>query len=132
MSQNNTVTCFISPGSVLPASANALFCGPGVASGAPHWPQNRCSGGLLAPQDGHALPKAAPHCPQNFIPAAWPALHRGHLMPGLHGAPECALRMAQPIGNPSKGQGFATLQLGSPQVADWRTRSKWVQEMVNF
>src|SRR5271167_382347 len=130
MSQNSTVTCFISPGRAVPgatARAAAGFgmkgsgatasCRPGRSNGAPHWPQNRCSGGLPAPQDGHGMTNGAPHCPQNFIPAELSpaelspaelspaelspaelspaelsALHRGHLMPSLLGAPETGCR----------------------------------------
>src|ERR1700749_1475263 len=109
MSPNSTVTCFISPGSALPGTATCTAPGfatkgsgaipsrrPGRFNGAPHWPQNRCSGGLLEPQDGHSTPKVAPHCPQNFIPAGFSAVHRGHLMPSLRGAPRSGCRWGQP------------------------------------
>ena len=64
MSQNSTLTCFISPGSTprrcRPARARpgriGLGCsrnpaGASPSSDAPHWPQNRFSGGLAAPHD---------------------------------------------------------------------------------
>src|SRR5271163_3650736 len=105
MSQNSTVTCFISPGSAVPGAAAlaaaglgmkgsgaTASCRPGRSNGARHWPQNRISVGLSEPQDGHGTPNGAPQCPQDFIPAELSALHRGHLMPSLHGAPETGCR----------------------------------------
>src|SRR6516164_10159011 len=77
MSQNSTVTCFISPGSVLspslpsPASGRDLdrtLAGALPTSGLPQCPQNLCSGGLSAPHDGQVETSGAPNCPQNFIP----------------------------------------------------------------
>src|SRR5271169_5393264 len=95
MSQQRTVTCFISPGRIsLGAEAGtgrgvygsiaAESCSPGPSNGAPHRPQNRFSAGLAAPQDGHADGSGAPHSPQNFIPARLSAWHRKHLMSCLH------------------------------------------------
>src|SRR5215813_2356672 len=90
MSQNSTVTCFNSPGSGAPPVAGRATVGLGVLSRsmsppseAPHWPQNRLSGGLAAPHDEHADCRGAPHSPQNFIPAGFSAWHRKHLMPSL-------------------------------------------------
>lgn len=40
-----------------------------LAIGVAHWPQNLCSGGLLAPQEGQRETSGVAHCPQNFMPA---------------------------------------------------------------
>ena len=95
MSQQSTVTCFISPGRMplgpeagtgrgVNGSAVAESCSPGPSIGAPHRPQNRFSGGLAAPHDGHTDRSGSPQSPQNFIPTKLSAWHREHLMPGLH------------------------------------------------
>jgi len=76
MSQNSTLTCFISPGS----AGRAAGTRPDASSGAPHWPQNRFSGGLAAPHDGHPEASGAPHWPQNLMPAGLSAWHREHLI----------------------------------------------------
>ncbi|HXC90869.1 MAG TPA: hypothetical protein VNV18_11960 [Stellaceae bacterium] len=72
MSQNNTVTCLISPGRPAAPEATqgaAASCRPGASSSAPQCPQNLCSAGLAIPQDGQASGNDAPHRPQNFMPA---------------------------------------------------------------
>ena len=94
MSQQRTVTCFISPGRIplgtqagtgraVYGSIAAESCSPGLSNGAPHRPQNRFSAGLVAPHDGQAVDSGAPHSPQNFIPAGLSAWHREHRIPGL-------------------------------------------------
>jgi hypothetical protein len=79
---------------------------PGPSSDTPHRPQNRFSGELAAPHDGHADCRGAPHSPQNFIPARLSAWHRKHLMPGLHKlAPaRCADTRKEPSRKPSTVQ----------------------------
>ena len=42
-------------------------------SAVPHSPQNRCPGGLAAPQDEQTAASAFPHSPQNFCPAGFSA-----------------------------------------------------------
>ena len=39
-----------------------------AASGAPHSPQNFCSGGFSALHDAHTAASGLPHSPQNFCP----------------------------------------------------------------
>src|SRR5215471_20487059 len=93
MSQNSTVTCFISPGRVLTPSLPSPASGGGsgreldgtparalLTSGLPQCPQNLWSGGLSAPHDGQVETSRAPHCPQNFIPAGLSAPHRAHFI----------------------------------------------------
>src|SRR5438105_14156067 len=90
MSQKSTVTCLISPGSVLTVPGGCGFGTYGVgaadswqpcgSSEVPHCPQNLCPGGLAAPHDGQVEPSGAPHCPQNFMPAGLSALHRAHFI----------------------------------------------------
>jgi hypothetical protein len=41
------------------------------ASARPHSPQNRCPGGLSAPQPAHRDARRAPQSPQNFCPAGF-------------------------------------------------------------
>src|SRR5215469_16233317 len=93
MSQNSTVTCFISPGMMLTPRLPPLASGRGsgreldgtlagalVTSRLPQCPQNLCAGGLSAPQDGQVETSSAPQCPQNFIPAAPSAPHCAHFI----------------------------------------------------
>jgi|HubBroStandDraft_4_1064222.scaffolds.fasta_scaffold08211_2 hypothetical protein len=92
MSQNNTLTCFISPGRVptgvrigaIRGSGEAEAFRPGLERGAPHCPQNLFSGGLAAPHDRQPAPSGAPHCPQTLAPAGFSAWHREHLIRVLY------------------------------------------------
>src|SRR5215467_15883882 len=86
MSQKRTVTCFISPGSVLTVRVVAGFgwswfvVACAGSSEAPHCPQYLCSGGFAAPHDEQLATSGTPHCPQNLMPAGLSALHWAHLI----------------------------------------------------
>src|SRR6516164_11598597 len=93
MSQNSTVTCFISPGMMLIPSLSSPASGGGaggeldgtlagalLTSGLAQCPQNLCSGGLSAPHDRQVETSGAPHCPQNLIPVGLSAPHCAHFI----------------------------------------------------
>jgi hypothetical protein len=71
MSQNRTVTCLNSPvARAWAGGSSAMLTGVRLAltSGAPHWPQNLFSAGLIVLQEPQRKGNGAPHWPQNRAP----------------------------------------------------------------
>src|SRR3954453_552393 len=68
-STNRTDTCRFSDCDGPGCAGSATGVVDVAASGAAHWPQNRCSEPTSAPHDGHWRTRGMAHCPQNRLPS---------------------------------------------------------------